>query len=95
MKRLCIFCFFDREGIVGKSVEYLLDELRRNSDRLLIVVNGSIQADSKKILETYSKDVVVRENIGYDAGAYKFAYADRYVVEDEQVNLEYRVIMKK
>lgn len=73
MKRLCIFCFFDREGIVDKSVEYLLDELRENSDRLLIVVNGSIQAYSKKTLETYSKDVVVRENVGYDAGAYKFA----------------------
>lgn len=82
MKRLCIFCFFDREGIVDKSVEYLLDELRRNSDRLLIVVNGSIQADSKKILETYSKDVVVRENIGYDAGAYKFAMFKYLKIEE-------------
>lgn len=82
MKRLCIFCFFDREGIVDKSVEYLLDELRRNSDRLLIVVNGSIQADSKKILETYSKDVVVRENVGYDAGAYKFAMFKYLKIEE-------------
>lgn len=82
MKRLCIFCFFDREGIVDKSVEYLLDELRRNSDRLLIVVNGSIQADSKKLLETYSKDVVVRENVGYDAGAYKFAMFKYLKIEE-------------
>lgn len=82
MKRLCIFCFFDREGIVDKSVEYLLDELRGNSDRLLIVVNGSIQTDGKKILETYSKDVVVRENIGYDAGAYKFAMFKYMKIEE-------------
>ena len=82
MKRLCIFCFFDREGIVDKSVEYLLDELRRNSDRLLIVVNGSIQADSKKILEAYSKDVIVRENVGYDAGAYKFAMFKYLKIEE-------------
>lgn len=82
MKRLCIFCFFDREGIVDKSVEYLLDELRRNSDRLLIVVNGSIQADSKKILETYSKDVIVRDNVGYDAGAYKFAMFKYLKIEE-------------
>lgn len=82
MKRLCIFCFFDREGIVDKSVEYLLDELEMNSDRLVIVVNGSIQADSKKILETYSKDVVVRENVGYDAGAYKFAMFKYVKIEE-------------
>ena len=82
MKRLCIFCFFDREGIVDKSVEYLLDELRGNSDRLLIVVNGGILADSKKILETYSKDVVVRENVGYDAGAYKFAMFKYLKIEE-------------
>ena len=82
MKRLCIVCFFDREGIVDKSVEYLLGELRRNSDRLLIVVNGSIQADSKKILEAYSKDVIVRENVGYDAGAYKFAMFKYLKIEE-------------
>ena len=82
MKRLCIFCFFDREGIVDKSVEYLLDELRRNSDRLLIVVNGSIQTDGKKILEIYSKDVVVRENVGYDAGTYKFAMFKYMKIEE-------------
>lgn len=38
---------------------------------------------------------IIRGNGVINAGAYKFAYADRYVVEDEQVNLEYRVIMKK
>lgn len=73
MKRLCIFCFYDSKGIVDKSVEYLLGELLLNSDRLVIVVNGNIEDNSKKILEAYSKDVVVRENAGYDAGAYKFA----------------------
>lgn len=73
MKRLCIFCFYDSKGIADKSVEYLLGELMLNTDRLIIVINGNIEDDSKKILETYSKEVVVRENAGYDAGAYKFA----------------------
>lgn len=82
MKRLCIFCFYDSKGIVDKSVEYLLGELVLNSDRLVIVVNSNIEDDSKKTLETYSKDVVVRENAGYDAGAYKFAIFKYLKIEE-------------
>ena len=82
MKRLCIFCFYDSKGIVDKSVEYLLGELLLNSDRLVIVVNGNIEDNSKKILEAYSKDVVVRENAGYDAGAYKFAIFKYLKIEE-------------
>ena len=82
MKRLCIFCFYDSKGIVDKSVEYLLGELTLNSDRLVIVVNGNIEDDSKKTIETYSKDIVVRENAGYDAGAYKFAIFKYLKIEE-------------
>lgn len=82
MKRLCIFCFYDSKGIVDKSVEYLLGELALNSDRLVIVVNGNIEDESKKTLETYSKDVFVRENVGYDAGAYKFAIFKYLKIEE-------------
>lgn len=82
MKRLCIFCFYDSEGIVDKSVEYLLKELSLNTDRIVIVVNGNIESDGKKILETYSKDIAVRENVGYDAGAYKFAIFKYLGVEE-------------
>lgn len=55
MKRLCIFCFYDSKGIVDKSVEYLLGELTLNSDRLVIVVNGNIEDDSKKQLKLIAK----------------------------------------
>lgn len=55
MKRLCIFCFYDSKGIVDKSVEYLLGELLLNSDRLVIVVNGNIEDNSKKYLKLIAK----------------------------------------
>lgn len=82
MKRLCIFCFYDSKGTVDKSVEYLLGELTLNSDRLIIVINGKIEDGGKKILQTYSNDVVIRENVGYDAGAYKFAIFKYLKIEE-------------
>ena len=71
MKRLCIFCFYDPQGIVDESVEFLLRDLKLNSDRLIISVNGRIEQASEKKLYKYSKEIVKRVNRGYDAGAYK------------------------
>lgn len=71
MKRLCIFCFYDRQGIVDKSVEFLLNDLKPNVDRLIIVVNGKIEKNSEQKLHKYTREVVKRDNRGFDAGAYK------------------------
>lgn len=71
MKRLCIFCFFDRQGIADESVEYLLNDLKLNADRLIIAVNGKIDKSSEQKLLKYTKEIVKRDNKGFDAGAYK------------------------
>ncbi len=76
MKRLCIFCFYDRQGIVDESVEFLLNDLKPNADRLIIVVNGEIEKNSEQKLYKYTNEVVKRDNRGFDAGAYKHVIFD-------------------
>ena len=70
MKRLGIFCFYDKEGIVDSYIEYLFSELMTVLDRLIIVVNGEVNEDGKHIFFRYTNDVIIRENKGFDAGAY-------------------------
>lgn len=71
MKRICFFCFYDKYGVVDDSVEYLLNELKLNSDRLIIAVNGCIEPISMQKLYRFSKEIFIRKNVGFDAGAYK------------------------
>ena len=70
IKRLCVFSFYDRDGIVDSYVEYLLDSLAENVSDLFIVVNGSIIVESEKKLKKYTSNIIIRANKGFDAGAY-------------------------
>lgn len=70
MKRLGIFCFFDKEGIVDSYIEYLLSELMTVLDRLIIVVNGQVNEGGKHIFSRYTNKLIIRDNEGFDAGAY-------------------------
>ncbi len=71
MNRIAIFIFYDPEGKVDKYVEYLLGELKKNTNKLIIVGNGEITEESVSILSRYSKEIIIRENEGFDGGAYK------------------------
>ena len=71
MKRICIFSFFDNDGIVDEYIEYYLNEISQIVKRIVIVVNGNIKNDYYKKLLKYTDEIIVRENKGYDAGAYK------------------------
>lgn len=70
MKRLGIFCFYDKEGKVDTYVDCLLDELRTVLDKLIIVVNGQINEMDRSILLKYADDIIIRLNRGFDIGAY-------------------------
>ncbi len=73
--RVGIFCFYDRHGQAGRDVCVLLEELKKNVDLLVVVVNGQI--DNKDALESCADDIVIRDNRGYDAGAYKRVLFDQ------------------
>ena len=71
-KRLAIFFFYDRRGIVDSYVPYLLEDLKKNVSEIFVVCNGKLKEEGKKELEKYGK-VLVRENKGFDVWAYKTA----------------------
>ncbi len=71
MKRLGIFVFYDSKGVVGKYVEYLLTEIKSVTEDLYIVSNCTLTDRSRQIFSKYTKNILERENNGFDAEAYK------------------------
>ena len=63
MKRLCIFCFYDKNGVVDSYIEYLLNDLRSCSAYIIVVVNGSVNFDGRLILQKYSNQIIIRRNM--------------------------------
>lgn len=73
MKRLAIYFFYDKDGIVDNYVPYFLQNLKPFCEKLCVVVNGNLTEKSRELLETISDDLIIRENQGYDSWAYKRA----------------------
>ena len=73
VKRLVIFFFYDKDGIVDRYVPYLLKDLRRNCRRMVVVCNGKLTCEGRRDFAEIagSENVFVRENTGFDVWAYK------------------------
>lgn len=69
--RIAIFALYDPHGIADNSVLYFLEQARPFFKKLLVVVNGSLSDKSKDDLSKIVDEILVRENEGYDAWAYK------------------------
>lgn len=70
-KRLCIFCFYDKDGIVDKYIEHYLKEMLKVVKELVVVVNGYINSEGYNNIYRLTDKIYIRENKGFDAGAYK------------------------
>lgn len=71
MNRLGVFLFYDESGIVDKYIEFLLDDITPLFERFVIVCNGKLSPDGRDILENYTKEIYVRENVGFDFSAWR------------------------
>ena len=71
MKRLGVFQLFDVDGIISNYIYFLLDDLRKNVDDLMVIVCGEINGDSIDKLKKYTDRVYYRKNYGFDAYAFK------------------------
>ena len=56
MKRLGIYFFFDKDGIVDKYVDYVLEDLTKHVDKLIVVCNGQLNERGRKTFENYNKN---------------------------------------
>lgn len=66
-KRLLIFCFYSKTRRVSEDVILLLKQLRAVAYKIVFVVNGHLVSD----VSDYVDEIIVRENVGLDFGAYK------------------------
>lgn len=73
MKRLLIYFFYDKDGIVDDYILYFLKSFRKYCQEICVVVNGNITEESKNDLKEITDFVLRKENKGFDSWAYKYA----------------------
>lgn len=77
-KRLAVYCFYDKDGIVDDYVVFFLNALSKCVSKIFCVVNGNISDSGRKKLEQCSDEVLERENTNFDAGALSYAVKGKY-----------------
>ena len=73
MKRLMIYFFYDKDGIVDNYIPYFLRNFRKYCSEICVVINGILTDEGRCRLEGACDRILIRENFGYDAHAYKYA----------------------
>ena len=67
-KRLGAFLFYDKDGIVGDYIDYLLEKMNEHLDKLIVICNGEVNEEGKDRLKVFATEMIFRENEGFDAG---------------------------
>ncbi|MCM1216987.1 MAG: rhamnan synthesis F family protein [Lachnospiraceae bacterium] len=62
---------YNKDGKIEEYVEYLLKSLKDFLSYLIVVVNGYLRDEELGKLQLSSDEIYIRENVGYDGGAYK------------------------
>ena len=71
VKRCGIFLYFDKQGKVDDYISYMLKDLKKSVDYLLVVCNGYIERQGLDKLRGCSDEVLCRANVGFDLGGYR------------------------
>ena len=85
MKRLCIYFFYDKDGVVDDYIPYYLQKIGVFFSEVAVVVNGKLTDSSRKKLEPVCHKIILRENKGFDSWAYKEAlntYGFEYIANN-------------
>lgn len=72
--RIAIYFFYDPYGVADRYVLRFLEGLREIADRVFVVVNGPLEKASEEKIRQITNEILIRENTGYDAWAYKAAF---------------------
>ena len=70
MRRLALYSFYSKYGSAGSFVYYYIRELLKSAD-VVFLANGILSADARTRLEEMGCQVRVRDNKGFDFGAWK------------------------
>ncbi len=74
INRLLVYFFWDADGIVDDYVIHSLKALGEHSSEIVVVVNGEVNTRGYRKLRSVSNKLIIRENVGLDAWAYKAAF---------------------
>lgn len=84
-RRLCIYFFYDKDGIVDDYVVYYLQSMQEFFSEICVVVNGFLTEEARKKIESVCQRLIIRENKGFDSWAYKEAlesYGFEYIANN-------------
>lgn len=82
INRLAIFSMYDKESIISSYKLYVIKELQSIANDLIVVVNVNLDFESEKKIRDFTENILYRENVGFDAGAYKEVLLE-YVGEEK------------
>ena len=71
MKRFGIYIIYDSDNIVDTYIGFMLQELRKVVQCMVVVCNNKYIDKGIENIEPYADKIFYRENIGYDAGGFK------------------------
>ena len=73
MKRILLFCHYNKFNLLSEYIIYWLKELKPLFEKIVFISNSPIPKDKIGILKEYVNDIIERENKGFDFGAWKDA----------------------
>jgi len=73
MKRILFFVHYNKYNGFSGYVTYLLEHIKHIYDRIVFVSNSPVSGDNLKKLKELCDDIIIRENKGFDFGAWKDA----------------------
>ena len=68
MKTIGIYCFYSSKGIISKETIKQIIDFRNNLDYLILIINGKME--NYEDIDCADR-IIQRDNVGFDAGAYK------------------------
>lgn len=71
MNVLGIFIFYNKRKEINNYVKYLIKEIKKDVKDLIVVCNGEITSESKRYFQENATHLYMRDNAGFDAGAYQ------------------------
>ncbi|MDR1421185.1 MAG: hypothetical protein LBI86_12490, partial [Treponema sp.] len=73
MKNILFFAHYNKYDLLQDYVLYLLDHIKHIYDRIVFISNSKIPDDKYENLAGLCHSVIIRENKGFDFGAWKDA----------------------
>ena len=80
MKRIGVFAFYEKNGVVEDYILYLLKKMSFFFSKMICLSNGPFLGGEEKKLSPFFDEIIIRENQGYDVTAFKEGY---YHIQNE------------